>query len=73
MMDFSFLTKKDVEILNQKIGFTDDQRVILEHLRKNDLSDEGIMRELGMSRSKYYASKNYLLIKIIHSAVQGTD
>lgn len=71
MVDLSFLTIKDIEILDEKAGFTDEQRVILEHLRKNDLSDEGIMLELRLSRNKYYKIKENLIQKIIRTAVQS--
>lgn len=73
MIDLSFLTPRDVKTLHEKVDFTRDQLAILEHLRKSDLSDEGIMTELKMSRSKYYAVKNSLFIKIIHAAVQSTE
>lgn len=71
MVDLSFLTIKDIEILNEKAGFTDEQKIILEHLRKNDLSDEGIMLELRLSRNKYYKIKENLIQKIIRTAVQS--
>lgn len=73
MIDLSFLTPRDVKTLHEKVDFTRDQMAILEHLRKGDLSDDGIMTELKMSRSKYYAVKNSLFIKIIHAAVQSTE
>lgn len=71
MFDLSFLTVKDIEVLDKKAGFTDEQRIILEHLRKNDLSDEGIMLELRLSRNKYYKIKENLIQKIIRTAVQS--
>lgn len=71
MVDLSFLTIKDIETLDKKAGFTNEQRIILEHLRKNDLSDEGIMLELRLSRNKYYKIKENLIQKIIRAAVQS--
>lgn len=71
MIDLSFLTPRDVKILHEKADFTADQLAILEHLRKNDLTDEGIMLELGLSRNKYYKTKNDLISKIIRLAVQS--
>ncbi len=71
MIDLSFLTVKDIEILDKKAGFTAEQKIILEHLRKNDLSDEGIMLELRLSRNKYYKIKENLIQKIIRTAVQS--
>lgn len=71
MVDLSFLTIKDIETLDKKAGLTDEQRVIIEHLRKNDLSDEGIMLELRLSRNKYYKIKENLIQKIIRTAVQS--
>jgi DNA-binding transcriptional ArsR family regulator len=71
VFDLSFLTVKDIEVLDKKAGFTYEQRVILEHLQKNDLTDEGIMLELRLSRNKYYKIKENLIQKIIRTAVQS--
>lgn len=71
MFDLSFLTKKDIEVLNEKAELTEEQKIILEHLRKNDLSDDGIMMELRLSRNKYYKMKEKLFEKIIRTAVQS--
>lgn len=71
MFDLSFLTAKDISILNEKAELTDEQKIILEHLRKNDLTDEGIMLELSLSRNKYYKIKEKLFEKIIRTAVQS--
>lgn len=73
MNDLTFLTPRDVKILHEKADFTADQLAILEYLRKGNLSDDGIMLELKMSRSKYYAVKNSLFIKIVRLAVQSTE
>lgn len=73
MVDLTFLTLKDVKILHEKADFTADQLAILEHLRKGNLSDDGIMMELKTSRSKYYDVKNSLFIKIVHLAIQSTE
>lgn len=70
MFDLTWLTVKDIEVLDQKAEFTEEQRIILEHLRKNDLNDEGIMLELRLSRNKYYKIKENLMQKIIRTAVQ---
>lgn len=71
MLDLTFLTPKDVDTLHEKVDFTKDQILILKHLRKGDLSDEGIMLELQLSRNKYYKIKADLLCKIIRAAVQS--
>lgn len=71
MFDLSFLTKKDIEVLEAKAELTDEQRIILEHLRKGDLTDEGIMLELRLNRNKYYKIKEKLFEKIIRTAVQS--
>lgn len=71
MIDLTFLTPKDVTTLHEKADFTEDQLAILKHLRKGDLSDEGIMLELQLSRNKYYKIKADLLCKIIRAAVQS--
>lgn len=71
MFDLSFLTKKDIEVLNEKAELTEEQKIILEHLRRNDLTDDGIMLELRLSRNKYYKIKEKLFEKIIRTAVQS--
>lgn len=71
MFDLSFLTKKDIEVLNEKAELTEEQKIILEHLRRNDLTDDGIMLELRLSRNKYYKIKGKLFEKIIRTAVQS--
>lgn len=71
MFDLSFLTAKDVAVLEEKAELTDEQKIILEYLRKNDLTDEGIMLKLCLSRNKYYKIKEKLFEKIIRAAVQS--
>ena len=71
MRGLTFLTPKDIKILHEKADFTEDQLAILKHLRKGDLSDEGIMLELQLSRNKYYDIKADLLYKIVMAAVQS--
>lgn len=70
MVNLSFLTLSDVKNLAEKIGFTDDEAVILEHLVKDDMNDTGIMLNLGLSRNKYYDKKCNLIYKIIRYAAQ---
>lgn len=70
MVNLSFLTLQDVKHLAEKIGFTDDEAVILEHLVKDDMNDTGIMLNLGLSRNKYYDKKCNLIYKIIRYAAQ---
>ena len=70
MIDFSFLTQKDVKNLEEKIGFTADEQYILEHLVKNDINDDGMMYELRLHRNKYYQLKLNVLYKIVRHATQ---
>lgn len=70
MVNLSFLTLQDVKHLAEKIGFTDDEAVILEHLVKDDMNDSGIMLDLGLSRNKYYDKKCNLIYKIIRYAAE---
>lgn len=70
MVNLSFLTLQDVKHLAEKIGFTDDEAVILEHLVKDDMNDSGIMLNLGLSRNKYYDKKCNLIYKIIRYAAE---
>lgn len=71
MIDLSFLTRQELENLNNKIGFTDTELTILEHLVKQDLNDDGIMLSLHMSRNKYYKIKLNAIYKIIRHAVNN--
>ena len=57
MVNLSFLTISDMKKLSEQIGFTSDEKYILEHLVKDDLNDSGIMLNLGLSRNKYYDKK----------------
>lgn len=68
MINLSFLTNNDVEKLTKNIGFTEDEKFILEHLVKDDLNDDGIMLRLHMHRNKYYDTKMRTLYKIIRYA-----
>lgn len=70
MVNLSFLTLQDVKHLAEKIGFTDDEAVILEHLVRDDMNDSGIMLDLGLSRNKYYDKKCNLIYKIIRYAAE---
>lgn len=71
MLDLSFLTKSDVQHLDEKIGFTAEERIILYHLAYNDMTDYGIMLELNISRNRYYKIKSNLLSKIVREAVRS--
>ena len=72
MIDLSFLTNYDIQVLEEKGDLTKEQTVILKHLQKQDLTDEGIMRELNISRrNKYYKIKENLIHKIIRIAIQS--
>ena len=65
LIDLSFLSKSEVEHLDEQIGFTDTEKEIIEHLVKNDLNGDGIMLELHLSRNKYYKIKLNAIYKII--------
>ena len=71
MIDLSFLSKSEVEHLDEQIGFTDIEKEIIEHLVKNDLTDDGIMLELHLSRNKYYKIKLNAVCKIIRYAANN--
>ena len=70
MIDFSFLTQKDVKNLEEKIGFTADEQYILEHLVKNYINDDGMRYELRLHRNQYYQVKRNGLYKIVRHATQ---
>lgn len=71
MIDLSFLSKSEVEHLDDKIGFTDIEKEIIEHLVKNDLTDDGIMLKLHLSRNKYYKVKLNAVYKIVRYAANN--
>lgn len=71
MIDLSFLSKSEVEHLDDKIGFTDIEKEIIKHLVKNDLTDDGIMLELHLSRNKYYKVKLNAVYKIVRYAANN--
>ena len=71
MIDLSFLSKSEVEHLDEQIGFTEIEKEIIEHLVKNDLNDDGIMLELHLSRNKYYKIKLNAVYKIIRYAANN--
>lgn len=71
MTDLSFLTAKDLIILEEKANFTQDQKIILRHMFLQDLNDDGMMIELRLSRNKFYKIKNDLFQKLIRTAVQN--
>lgn len=71
MVDLSFLTNQDLKILYEKADFSDEQIIILKHLQRQDMTDDGIMLQLGLSRNKYYKIKTNLINKIIRIAVQN--
>lgn len=70
MVNLSFLTLSDMNKLSDKIGFTNDEKYILEHLVRDDMNDSGIMLNLGLSRNKYYDKKCNLIYKIIRYAAE---
>ena len=68
MIDLSFLSKSEVEHLDEQIGFTDTEKEIIKHLVKND---DGIMLELHLSRNKYYKIKLNAVYKIVRYAANN--
>ena len=70
MVNLSFLTLSDMNKLSEKIGFTSDEKYILEHLVRDDMNDSGIMLNLGLSQNKYYDTKCNLIYKIIRYAAE---
>ena len=71
MIDLSFLTAKDLAALAEKGTFTREQKFILRHLYLQDMTDEGVMNELRLSRNNYYKIKTDLLNKIILIAARS--
>lgn len=53
-----------IDLVLEKAALTQTQKKIFEQLLKNQLLDEGIAMELGMSRAAYYRQKKILQNKI---------
>ncbi len=70
MIDLTFLSKNDVKRLNENIGFTDNELIILNNLVSEKFTDEGLMFEMHLNRNKYYKIKMNLLYKIIKFAAK---
>lgn len=71
MLDLSFLSQRDIAVLDKKTGFTEDEKIILNHLARNDMTDDGIMLELSINRNRFYKIKTNLINKIIREAIQS--
>lgn len=71
MLDLSFLSQRDIATLDKKIGFTEDEKIIINHLAQNDMTDDGIMLELSINRNRFYKIKTNLINKIIREAIQS--
>lgn len=56
--------QEQIDIIYQTAALTQTQKKIFEQLLKNQLLDEGIAMELGMSRTAYYRHKKILQTKI---------
>lgn len=70
MVNLTFLTKRDVENLNDNIGFTDNELCILNNLVSDKYNDEGLMLNMHLSRNKFYDIKAKTLYKIIKYAAE---
>jgi hypothetical protein len=56
--------QEQIDLVLEKAALTQTQKKIFEQLLKNQLLDEGIAMELGMSRAAYYRTKKILQNKI---------
>ena len=56
--------QSQIDLKNSQAALTEIQKKIFNHLLKNQLLDEGIAMELGMSRAAYYRHKKILQNKI---------
>lgn len=56
--------QSQIDLINSQAALTGIQKKIFNHLLKNQLLDEGIAMELGMSRAAYYRHKKILQNKI---------
>ena len=56
--------QSQIDLITSQAALTEIQKKIFNHLLKNQLLDEGIAMELGMSRAAYYRHKKILQNKI---------
>lgn len=56
--------QSQIDLINSQAALTEIQKKIFNYLLKNQLLDEGIAMELGMSRAAYYRHKKILQNKI---------
>ena len=56
--------QEQIDTIYQTAALTQTQKKIFDQLLKNQLLDEGIALELGMSRASYYRHKKILQNKI---------
>ena len=56
--------QSQIDLINSQAALTEIQKKIFNHLLKNQLLDEGIAMELGMSRASFYRQKKILQNKI---------
>lgn len=47
------------------------KKIIINHLARNDMTDDGIMFELSINRNRFYKIKTNLINKIIREAIQS--
>ena len=70
MNTIEYLTDGEYKKLIDNIDFTNDELVVIKHLRKNDLTCEGIAMELGVSYHKFKTIKANALLKIFKQATK---
>lgn len=68
MNSVEFLTANEFEKLKSNLELTEQERFILEHMRRNDLTNEGMALELNISLHKFKQIKASLKMKIYKRA-----
>lgn len=68
MNSVEFLTVNEFEKLKSNLELTEQERFILEHMRRNDLTNEGMALELNISSHKFKQIKASLKMKIYKQA-----
>ncbi len=70
MNSVEFLTQNEFKKLKANLELTEQEQFILEHLRLNDLTNEGMALELNVSAHKFKQIKASLKMKIYKKACQ---
>lgn len=70
MNSIIFLSNNEFENIKKNCDFTEQELYILEHMRKDDLTNEGMAMNLNISAHKFKQVKSLMQLKIYRQAAQ---